>query len=98
MEMKIRVYCQYFENYGWYDNTADHWKCKGGEVFIFYVDGDDWFYAEDKVKFWFENRILPNHCNSAFKYEARNYEIADEETIITEKFDFEEHTKKEEIN
>ena len=24
MEIKIRVYCQYFENYGWYDNTLTH--------------------------------------------------------------------------
>ena len=87
MEMKIRVYCQYFENYGWYDNTADDWKCKGAKVFIFYVDGIDWIYAEQQVIDWFENKILPNHCNSSFKYETKKYEIADEETIITEKFD-----------
>lgn len=69
MKIKIKVTCQYWENYNTDTINPPYWKPKGGYDFVFEVDDIDWMYDEEKVKQWFNNVIIPQQNSDMVKFE-----------------------------
>jgi hypothetical protein len=86
MKSKFNFFCQYYENYS--DTNTPYWKPKGGVTFVIAIDSDDMFYGEENVIKWFNEIVLPKHNNDFVKYEYVSNEMASEEIIVEEEFQF----------
>lgn len=76
--IKIKVTCQYWENYNTDTVNPPYWKPKMGYDFVFEVDMYTWLYDEDNVKKWFNEVILPQHNNDMEKFEPVDWERFDD--------------------
>lgn len=77
--MKVRVLCQYYENYG--DNSWNGkgelpkgWKPKFGHEFEFDVDSNIWGWWSEEERVDFLNTVCENQSNNFGRIEYREHE------------------------
>ena len=80
--IKIKVTCQYWENYNTDTINPPYWKPKFGHDFVFEVAFGAWLYDQENVKKWFNEVILPQHNNDMCKFEPVEWEKFEEPEYV----------------